>query len=102
MCFRVDGPCIIFFAFWGVILCCFGGRDAKYYGPYSQIRKYLGLYFAVFTVNKAKYTPPSSYLAAPKFILDVPVWGGVFALCGYLFLASAKIFLLVLPPLFFP
>ena len=47
------------------------GRNAKY-GPYSQIRNYLGPYFAVFTVKKAKYTPPNSHLAAPKFAFDVP------------------------------
>ena len=46
-------------------------RNAKY-GPYLQIRKYSGLYFAVFTVKKAKYMPPNSYLAAPKFAFDVP------------------------------
>ena len=39
-------------------------RNAKY-GPYLQIRDYLGLYFAVFTVKKAN-------LAAPKFVFDVP------------------------------
>ena len=48
-----------------------GDRNAKY-GPYSQIWKYPGLYFAVFTVKKAKYTPPYSHLAAPtKFAFDV-------------------------------
>ena len=46
-----------------------GDRNAKY-GPYSQIRKYSGLYFAVFTVKKAKYMPPNSYLVAPKFVFD--------------------------------
>ena len=46
-------------------------RNAKY-GPYLQIQKYLGLYFAVFTVKKAKYIPPNSYLVAPKFAFDVP------------------------------
>ena len=46
-------------------------RNAKY-GPYLQIGKYLGLYFAVFTVKKAKYMPPNSYLVAPKFVFDVP------------------------------
>ena len=43
-------------------------RNAKY-GPYFQIRKYLGLYFAVFTVKKRRNTspqiriwwPPNSY-----------------------------------------
>ena len=46
-------------------------RNAKY-GPYLQIRKQLGLYFAVFTVKKAKYMPPNSYLVAPKIVFDVP------------------------------
>ena len=48
-----------------------GNRNAKY-GPYLQIRKYLGLYFAVFTVNKAKYMPPNSYLAPPNFVFNAP------------------------------
>ena len=52
-------------------------RNAKY-GPYLQIRKYLGLYFAVFTVKKAKYMPPppNSHLAAPKCVFDVPATKG--------------------------
>ena len=35
-------------------------RNAKY-GPYLQIQKYLGPYFAVFTVKKTKYTPPNVF-----------------------------------------
>ena len=50
-------------------------RNAKY-GPYSQTRNYLGLYSAVFTVKKAKYTPPNPHLAAVFGVFRVPGAGG--------------------------
>ena len=46
-------------------------RAAKH-GPYLQTRNYLGVYFAVFTVKKAKYTQPNSYLTHPKFVFSRP------------------------------
>ena len=40
-------------------------RNAKY-GPYSQIRKYLGLYFAVFTVKSQNARPQFRIWAPPN------------------------------------
>ena len=68
-------PCLVVCSCACVRTSCDGqsvrARNAKY-GPYLQIQKYLGPYFAVFTVKKTKYTPPNAHLAAPKFVFDGP------------------------------
>ena len=50
-----------------------GEQERQIRPVFANTEIFGGLYFAVFTVKKAKHMPPNSYLAGgPKFVFDVP------------------------------